>query len=365
MTALPPRSRRAAGILRSWRRVIETLRHGTGGAGDGAELLAVAVDPTARGRGAGTLLVEGFLAEIGRRGQDAAHVVVAAGQRDCGRAVPASRVSHMVERFELHSGTESLLMQWSGSARHGVVTDGDPARRAGRSRRHGGGCSVVHRGRPPLGILDRPGALKTQESPVPYLGGVAVFAGVTVGVCGRTAHRAGPAGGRPGGRGRRRSVRAPAPLRLAAQLGVGAVIAATQPVHLPGWIGVPLVMVARRRADQRIQSARRSRHAGRRRRGGGRASASPVPIGPARLMAASLTGALVGFVWYNRPPARIYLGDGGSYLLGASMTVLLAYAWGIGISGANRRDRAGPAGRPGDRGCVRHRRAVAVAAARS
>ena len=50
-------------------------------------------------------------------------------------------------------------------------------------------------------------------------------------------------------------------------------------------------------------------------------------------MAASLTGALVGFVWYNRPPARIYLGDGGSYLIGASMTVLLAYAWGIGISG--------------------------------
>ena len=49
-------------------------------------------------------------------------------------------------------------------------------------------------------------------------------------------------------------------------------------------------------------------------------------------MAASLTGALVGFLWYNRPPARIYLGDGGSYLIGASMTVLLAYAWGVGVS---------------------------------
>jgi UDP-GlcNAc:undecaprenyl-phosphate GlcNAc-1-phosphate transferase len=51
-------------------------------------------------------------------------------------------------------------------------------------------------------------------------------------------------------------------------------------------------------------------------------------------MAASLTGALVAFVWYNRPPARIYLGDGGSYLIGASMTVLLAYAWGVGVAGA-------------------------------
>ena len=100
-------------LLRSWRRVMETLRHGTGGAGDGAELLAVAVDPTARGRGAGTLLVEGFLTEIGRRRQDAAHVVVAA---DNETAVALYRRAgfHTAERFELHSGTESLLMQWSG-----------------------------------------------------------------------------------------------------------------------------------------------------------------------------------------------------------------------------------------------------------
>ena len=100
-------------IVRSWRRVMETLRHGTGGAGEGAELLAVAVDPTARGRGAGTHLVEGFLTEVGRRGQHAAHVVVAA---DNEAAVSLYRRAgfHMAERFELHSGTESLLMRWSG-----------------------------------------------------------------------------------------------------------------------------------------------------------------------------------------------------------------------------------------------------------
>ncbi len=57
-----------------------------------------------------------------------------------------------------------------------------------------------------------------------------------------------------------------------------------------------------------------------------------ITHGPARLMAASLTAALVAFLWYNRPPARIYLGDGGSYLLGASMTVLLTYAWGVGVA---------------------------------
>ena len=100
-------------LLRSWRRVMETLRHGTGGAGAGAELLAVAVDPTTRGQGAGTLLVEGFLTEVGGRGQRAAHVVVAA---DNETAVALYRRTgfHTAERFELHSGTESLLMRWSG-----------------------------------------------------------------------------------------------------------------------------------------------------------------------------------------------------------------------------------------------------------
>jgi ribosomal protein S18 acetylase RimI-like enzyme len=98
-------------LLRSWRRVMETLRHGTGGSGSGTELLAMAVDPTARGRGAGTLLVEGFLAEVGRRGQRAAFVVVAA-DNEAAVALYGRNGFRMIERFELHSGTESLIMQW-------------------------------------------------------------------------------------------------------------------------------------------------------------------------------------------------------------------------------------------------------------
>jgi len=182
-------------------------------------------------------------------------------------------------------------------------------------------------------ILDRPGALKAQESPVPYLGGVAVFAGVTVGVCvGRPVVLVPLAAALALGVGDDR-FELPAPFRLAAQLGVGAVIAATQPVHLPGWIGVPLIMVAGvvlmngfnllDGLDMLVAGVGAAAGVG----------FAVLVSGPARLMAASLTGALVGFVWYNRPPARIYLGDGGSYLIGASMTVLLAYAWGIGISG--------------------------------
>jgi len=99
-------------LLRSWRRAIETLRHGTAGDAVGAELLAVAVSASARGRGAGTLLVEGFLSEMAQRGQEAAHVVVAASNES---AVALYRRAgfDIVERFALHAGTESLLMQWA------------------------------------------------------------------------------------------------------------------------------------------------------------------------------------------------------------------------------------------------------------
>ena len=98
-------------LLRSWRLVLETLRHGTGGTGEGAELLAIAVDPAARGRGAGTLLVEEFLSEIRRRRQNAGYVVVGAGN-ETAIALYRRTGFEVVDRFELHAGTESLLMQW-------------------------------------------------------------------------------------------------------------------------------------------------------------------------------------------------------------------------------------------------------------
>lgn len=34
------------------------------------------------------------------------------------------------------------------------------------------------------------------------------------------------------------------------------------------------------------------------------------------LLTAGMTGAVLGFLWFNFPPARIYLGDGGAYFLG-------------------------------------------------
>ena len=38
--------------------------------------------------------------------------------------------------------------------------------------------------------------------------------------------------------------------------------------------------------------------------------------GNLELVACGMVGALLGFLWFNFPPARIYMGDGGAYFLG-------------------------------------------------
>ena len=39
------------------------------------------------------------------------------------------------------------------------------------------------------------------------------------------------------------------------------------------------------------------------------------------MLPAGMAGALIGFLWFNFPPARIYLGDGGSYFLGFQIAI--------------------------------------------
>ena len=66
------RPRRSATWSVHWRRVLETLRHGSSdgtGTGRGAELLAIAVDRGLTGRGVGRTLVTAFLDESGGAGR--------------------------------------------------------------------------------------------------------------------------------------------------------------------------------------------------------------------------------------------------------------------------------------------------------
>ena len=182
-----------------------------------------------------------------------------------------------------------------------------------------------------LGVVDRPGALKPQTAPVPYLGGLAVLCGVAVGAAsGRPsllvplvlATALGVADDRSG---------LPPLFRLAGQLAVGACVAVVVPVHLPGVLGAVLVMAVTLVVVNGVNFVD-----GLDLLAAGVAAVAACGFalalhGAARQVGVALVASLVGFGWYNRPPARVYLGDGGSYLLGAALSVLLAEAWAPGV----------------------------------
>ncbi len=180
------------------------------------------------------------------------------------------------------------------------------------------------------GIVDRPGALKPQTDPVPYLGGVAVFLGTAVGV----------AAGRPtvmvplaaalclGVADDRFDL--PASGRLVGQVVIGVAVVVTCPVHLPGVLAalvVPAVAVVVINGVNLIDGLDMLAAGVTAVAAGGFAL---VLHGSGRQFAIALGASLLGFLVYNRPPARVYLGDGGAYLLGTGLTVLLAESWAPG-----------------------------------
>jgi ribosomal protein S18 acetylase RimI-like enzyme len=100
-------------ILRSLPRVIETLRHGLGDSsgGEGAELLAIAVDPAWRGKQIGRRLVAQFLNELQDLGAASAYVVVGS---DNAPALALYRSAGFGEAvtYPMHSGTSSVVLRW-------------------------------------------------------------------------------------------------------------------------------------------------------------------------------------------------------------------------------------------------------------
>ncbi len=120
-------------------------------------------------------------------------------------------------------------------------------------------------------------------------------------------------------------------LRLLGQLAVGAAVAVTCPVHLPGAarrrlvVAVTVLLINGVNLIDGLDML-----------AAGVAAVAAVGFavalhGSGRQLAVALAASLVGFLVYNRPPARVYLGDGGSYLLGTALTVLLAESWGPGV----------------------------------
>jgi UDP-GlcNAc:undecaprenyl-phosphate GlcNAc-1-phosphate transferase len=172
-----------------------------------------------------------------------------------------------------------------------------------------------------LGIVDRPGPLKTHRRPVPYLGGVAVFLGLLVGPI----------------RADQLALILPYALALAlgvaddalgltprARLGSEVAIGIVAAVVVPGPIAVKLatavLVVVLLNAVNLID--------GQDGLATGvclvSAAAFAVLGGDATVVGLALAGALAAFFVFNGPPARMYLGDGGAYLIGTVLATLPA-----------------------------------------
>jgi len=181
------------------------------------------------------------------------------------------------------------------------------------------------------GIVDRPGALKPQKAAVPYLGGVPVLTGIAVGAAlARPLVLIPLAGATALGVADDRFDLSPL-VRLIGQLAVGATVVLACPIHLPGPAALVIVAVTVLLINGvNLLDGLDTLAAGVVAVAG--VGFAVLIAGPERQLAVALVAALGGFLVFNRPPARIYLGDGGSYLLGTALAVLLALSWAPGVS---------------------------------
>jgi UDP-GlcNAc:undecaprenyl-phosphate/decaprenyl-phosphate GlcNAc-1-phosphate transferase len=170
-------------------------------------------------------------------------------------------------------------------------------------------------------IVDRPGDLKTQRTPVAYLGGVAVFLAAIVGPV---------AAGRPAvlvpcalalGLGLADDLR-PQPVRL--RIGAEVVIAVVGASVIEGpalaRVATAVLVIGLLNAVN-LLDGQDGLAAG---VGAVIALGFAVLGGDARPIGLAVAGALAGFLVFNRPPARIYLGDAGAYFLGTLFALLPA-----------------------------------------
>jgi UDP-GlcNAc:undecaprenyl-phosphate/decaprenyl-phosphate GlcNAc-1-phosphate transferase len=180
------------------------------------------------------------------------------------------------------------------------------------------------------GVVDRPGPLKPHSAPVPYLGGVAVFLASVIGAAIGKPTTIVPLGGAVvlGVLDDRFGL--PAWVRLVAQAAIGTGVAVVVSTGVPGVGGDVLVAAAAVILMNGVNFLD----------GSDALAAGVVAVastafalllhGASRDLGAAAAAALLGFLFYNRPPARVYLGDGGSYLLGVVLALLLAGTWAPG-----------------------------------
>jgi len=181
---------------------------------------------------------------------------------------------------------------------------------------------VVARAAVQLGIVDRPGPLKLQREPIPYLGGMAVAAGLLGPVAIAWPKALLPLGlalalGLADDRAAL-SLNVRLPCEFA--IGVAAVLVVPGLQPLSGTVlvvGLVLLINATNLLDGLDGLASGTVAVG-------AVGFAFVSVEGPDVLALALMGALAGFLLWNRPPASIFLGDAGSYLLGTALALLLA-----------------------------------------
>jgi UDP-GlcNAc:undecaprenyl-phosphate/decaprenyl-phosphate GlcNAc-1-phosphate transferase len=182
------------------------------------------------------------------------------------------------------------------------------------------------------GIVDHPGPLKVQTKPVPYLGGAAVMCGLLAASWTRIVDHEVPIEillplGLALALGIADDARdLPIGVRVAGELAIGVAVAWAVPSRLgtAGFVLVPLLAVLLMNGVNLLDGLDGLAA------GVALASSAGFAVlltGGGRVEALSCLGAVAGFAVFNRPPARIYLGDGGSYLLGSILALLVVLAW--------------------------------------
>jgi len=175
-----------------------------------------------------------------------------------------------------------------------------------------------------LGLVDEPGPLKVHARPVPYLGGVAVLVALAGPVVGARPSLLIPLGLACALGLADDATDLPPAVRLAAEVGIGVTAAVAVGHHNAARIvlGVLVVLVlvnAVNLLDGLDGLA-----------AGVTVAAAVgfyvVLVGAGATLALALAGALAGFLVWNAPPARVYLGDSGSYLIGTALALLFLAA---------------------------------------
>jgi UDP-GlcNAc:undecaprenyl-phosphate/decaprenyl-phosphate GlcNAc-1-phosphate transferase len=190
-----------------------------------------------------------------------------------------------------------------------------------------------------IGLVDRPGELKIHTGAVPVTGGAAVVAAVLAGVAlaGHLDPWLAAAGVIALGGGLIDDLHPFSPwLRLLVQTAAGGLLVMGGLRLEPfGGLGAPALVVATVAACNAVNMVD-----GQDGLAGGLGAIAALglagvlaTIGVSAVLPFALAGGLLGFLVWNRPPARVFLGDGGAYAVGVFLTVSAAQATAEGWHG--------------------------------